>query len=74
VVLHGRALFVISDFLNKNLPSLLGKPSKEEPLSKVVAPLADKFPSQIQVMSSRGPWSLGILNLVDYFPPGSQEF
>ncbi|KAJ1477038.1 WASH complex subunit 7 [Baffinella frigidus] len=50
VVLHGRALFVISDFLNKNLPSLLGKPTKEEPLSKVVAPLADKFPSQIQAL------------------------
>ena len=25
-------------------------------------------------MSCRGPWSLGSLNLVDYFPPGSQVF
>jgi len=25
-------------------------------------------------LSFRGPWSLGILNLVDYFPTGSQAF
>jgi len=25
-------------------------------------------------MSYRGPWRLGNLNLVDYFPPGSQAF
>ena len=26
------------------------------------------------LLGSRGPWSLGNLNLVDHFPPGSQAF
>jgi len=48
VLLHGRAVLVVADFLDANLPELLGKATKPEPLGKAVAGIAERFPAQVQ--------------------------
>ena len=48
MLLHGRAVLVVADFLDANLPELLGKATKPEPLGKAVAGIAERFPAQVQ--------------------------